>query len=81
MDNTTACKKAKELVDVAAQKETAVRVDDGSWAEIICLLDWALLHGIKPGLIEETVLKASDERSWPKVKHAAQGVIDALGCP
>jgi hypothetical protein len=80
MDHTSACRRAKELVDFASEREPSIHVDDATWNDLIKLGVWAKEHGINPQMVENSIPKPSDQRTWLIVKHSAQAVRDALGC-
>ncbi len=80
MDHTSACRRAKELVDFASEREPSIHVDDVTWNDLIKLGVWAKEHGISPQMVENSIPKPSDQRTWLIVKHSAQAVRDALGC-
>ena len=80
MDHTSACRRATELVDFASKTETSIHVDDATWNDLMKLGVWAKEHGINPGMVEHSIPRPSDQRTWLIVKHSAQAILDALGC-
>lgn len=67
---------AESLVERAVDGKGPV--DDATWEELLRVGQWVKAHAVAPLLVELAIPSCNDERSWPKVKHGAYSILNAL---